>query len=114
MNITIDGINRDQYVEAEQALMWLADHGALAGVAEILLERKRQISIGHTPEGDQVAIRSELVHLASRKLRDMMLGIRLGTIGYPESEAALKQAAALCAAEIDRLNTMIGDGNGKD
>jgi hypothetical protein len=66
----------------------LVRHGALGGVAEVIAERRRQVEQGATARQDDRLAHGELVAYAERR-------IRLGK---------LRQAAALLAAEIDRLN----------
>lgn len=65
----------------------LARHGALGGVAEVIAERRRQVEQGATAAQDDQLRHGELTAYAERR-------IRLGK---------LRQAAALLAAEIDRL-----------
>jgi hypothetical protein len=68
-------------------LAYLARCGALAGVAEVIAERRRQVEQGATADRDDQLRHGELTAYAERR-------IRLGK---------LRQAAALLAAEIDRL-----------
>jgi hypothetical protein len=68
-------------------LAYLARCGALAGVAEVIAERRRQVEQGATAKQDDQLTHGELTAYAERR-------IRLGK---------LRQAAALLAAEIDRL-----------
>lgn len=101
-----DRMSRDPDVAVacdDLARLW--DFGAMAGVAEIVRERVRQVeALGHTPEhdsehrGDGWLLREALVKLGAVWAR-----VADGTAGYPECEEAFRQAGALLAAEMDRL-----------
>jgi len=93
-------------------LAWLSEHGALAGVAEILHERRRQIEVkGHTPESDDG--RFDFASMASLTLARVNVTRQQGTADIGSDEDGLRRAAALAAAEIDRLNrVMTPEGQG--
>lgn len=94
-------------------LAWLDDHEALAGVAEVIRERRRQIEqLGHTAEHDDEHTRGQLLQFARARIAQAAREVHGGTGGYPEQEEALRQAGALYAAEIDRLNRMLGGFGG--
>jgi hypothetical protein len=86
-------------------LDWLRDHGALAGVAEILRERRRQIETkGFTPAHDRAAhADGRLVNAVGFQARVCEERVLAGLDGPPEAEQAMARAGALAAAEIDRL-----------
>lgn len=90
-------------------LVFLRDSGALAGVAEIIRERRRQVEAkGRTLEHDARAHSDGwLVSSARCRLAVLDMETRDGTAGYPEAEEALRKAGALLAAEIDRLNRLV-------
>lgn len=94
-------------------VMYLASNGALAGVAEVVHERRRQLEKGWTVRGDDALKKGWLV--AEGMLRSAMAWAHAcrGTGGYPEVEEGLREAAALYAAEIDRLNRMMA-GHGQN
>jgi hypothetical protein len=99
----IEGIDRDMYVRADQSLLWLAENGALAGIAEVIAERRRQIELGWTPQIDCNLPNGWLPVMGQAKLLALLTDNMEGKIDYAKIEASLKSAAALCAAEIDRL-----------
>lgn len=90
-------------------LDWLRTRGALAGVAEVVRERRRQIEqLGYTVAHDDTEHGDGwLMGAANDRLADMLIDVGTGVAGYPECEQALRQAGALAAAEIDRLNRML-------
>lgn len=89
-------------------LVALEAHGALAGVAEILRERRRQIEAkGYTARHDDSLDGQELIAEASNRLAELTRQQAEGTAGYPEYDTAYRQAGALLAAEIDRLGRMM-------
>jgi hypothetical protein len=97
-----------EYGGAARDLAWLTDHSALAGVAEIIAERRRQIEAGHTVAGDaEKRAYGGLVADAAFNL--MTLDRKRSTAedsNLPAAAAAdeleLRRAGALIAAEIDR------------
>lgn len=105
---------REEFVAADQDLYWLAEHGALAGVAEILCERRRQIErLGYTVERDEREHEDGfLVSEASAATTSAIVGVVEGISGPADVEHDLRQAGALCAAEIDRLNRMLTPDSG--
>jgi hypothetical protein len=90
-------------------IAFLHEAGALAGVAEILRERVRQVGqLGYTPEHDDAEHNDgDLASYAQERLARLKHDRFEGTGGYPEDERNLCQAGALAAAEIDRLNRMM-------
>jgi hypothetical protein len=87
----------------------LADFGALAGVAEVIRERLRQVGAKrHDPASDDQLVHGELATEAVIQLNQLRVSRRRGLADIGSDEAHLRQAAALCAAEIDRLNRMLG------
>lgn len=86
-------------------LDWLRENGALAGVAEIIRERRRQI------ESKSYSVAHDRVHHADGGLPGMVVknsaeafGHALaGLYGPPEVERQMAKAGAVAAAEIDRL-----------
>jgi hypothetical protein len=88
-------------------LVFLDLAGALAGVAEVIRERRRQVEqIGWTPALDDGMVTGTLAVMARRRLDRVILGHRQGTADLGSDEDGLRRAAALAAAEIDRLNRM--------
>lgn len=78
-------------------LTWLDGKGALAGAAEMLRERRRQIGLGHTPDRDR-----ELGD--GRPLVQKAVEAIVGSPACDKGEVhGLAKAAALCAARIDRI-----------
>lgn len=89
-------------------LAWLEQHGVVSGVAEILRERRRQVEeLGWTPEHDARHSDGWLMHAAVRQVTRAGQRVAEGTGGPEDIEEGCRQAAALCAAEIDRLITML-------
>jgi hypothetical protein len=89
---------------AADDLAWLHQRGALAGVAEIIRERRRQIDLfSYTLEVDQHTDNGWLMHEAALRIIAAEGQMLEGTAGYPEIENALRTSGALSAAEIDRL-----------
>lgn len=84
-----------------------------SGVTLALNERKRQLSL-HSAEEDDTHIRGELAYAAISYLLPNSLSRRFPPSYWPWTDAqwkqptdrrvALAKAAALCMAEIDRLN----------
>jgi hypothetical protein len=93
-------------------LAYLAEHGALAGVAEVIRERRRQIEVLHlTPELDDVAgADGGLLHVAASYLARVDQERRGGLADAGTDEAGLRSAGACAAAEIDRLNRLTAGG----
>jgi hypothetical protein len=94
-------------------LAYLHQQGALAGVAEVIRERRRQIEHGYTPEYDShIAAEGSLVHLARHWAGEVIGTRRAGVADVGSDEEGLRQAGALAAAEIDRLNRLAtGEGS---
>jgi hypothetical protein len=97
------------YEEAVRNLAWLQDQGALTGVAEVIRERRRVIEVGGITVYRDSLERGDgsLAVDAVALLEEMLAAVADGTAGYPECEEALRQAGALCAAEMDRLCRMM-------
>ena len=92
--------------EAIGSIGYLAQHGALAGVAAVIRERRRQVEAkGYTPEHDDQHTDGWLPDGAARQ---RLSGLRYNRVQGPSipefHEEMLREAGALCAAEIDRLN----------
>jgi len=96
------------YLAAQEDLVHLANHGALAGVAEVIRERRRQVEKGYTavhddaanPDGGLMSLAEDVLAFAIQDRRD-------GTASPAGDEEGLREAGALCAAEIDRLNRLV-------
>lgn len=99
----------DGICEAADDLAWLADHGALGGVAEILRERRRQVeALRHTPEADDRNGEDGWMATRARFELGRMLHSRVnGTADPATDEESLRKAGALCAAEMTRLQRMV-------
>jgi hypothetical protein len=93
--------------QAVSGLHWLAEHGALAGVYEVIRERRRQVELGWTPELDDSRRHGELMLWAANRLHVMRGKVQDGTARHYEHLEACRQAGALAAAELDRLNRVL-------
>lgn len=84
---------------------WLAEEGALAGVGEIIRERRRQIELkGWTTQHDRDKhAGGELVRLVVSESAEGYGGMVNGSYGPAEVERQMAKSGALAAAEIDRL-----------
>ena len=94
--------------EAYIDLVWLTEHDALTGVAEIIRERRRHVEqLGYTPEHDQREHRGGgLAFMSAQFILGLLARHYDGTSGGPaEDQTELAQSGALAAAEIDRLAT---------
>jgi hypothetical protein len=95
--------------QAEDDLAWLlSEDGAWQGVAAIMHERRRQIEQGYTPEHDREHHSDGWLLGASHN----RLQAILDNIGTEASSPAwemdsMAAAAALTAAEIDRLDAAV-------
>jgi hypothetical protein len=88
------------FMEAARDLVWLDDHGAMGGVAEILRERRRQIEVkGYDAAHDDSQDAGAMIMQAEHRLRVTRARI---CDGVPVV-LAFRQAGALLAAEMDRL-----------
>jgi hypothetical protein len=97
-----------QRVDARNDLEWLMKHGALAGAAEILRERRRQRETeGWTPALEDELTSGQLADLIGNRLSQLLDSRESGTADIGSDEENLRKAGALCAAEIDRLNRMM-------
>jgi hypothetical protein len=96
--------HRDAFVQADNDLFWLSEHGALAGVAAIIRERRRQIErLGWTAEHDDAHADGALAETAYRCLEEMFDDRESGRAGPGDDDRRLRSAGALAAAEIDRI-----------
>jgi hypothetical protein len=99
---------------ARDDLYWLHSRGALAGVAEIIRERRRQIERGWTPEHDDEAHGDGfLVLMAASASRLVDRHRREGVADPATDEELLRKTGALAAAEIDRLARAFSPEEGK-
>lgn len=88
----------------EDDLDYLQRHGALAGVGEIIRERRRQIESGRTIDADRAEYEDgRLVQVVAGQVSGVLLGRLHGTTSPAEDESGLAEVGAQCAAEIDRL-----------
>jgi hypothetical protein len=101
--------------EALADLRWLDEHGALAGVAEIIRERRRQIEDeGYTPAHDREKhADGYLVSRADAESTAAIVGVAEGIFGPEDVEHHMRRSGALAAAEIDRLNAEFTPGPAK-
>lgn len=98
-----------EWDEARDDLYWLFSRSALAGVAEIIRERRRQIELGHTPERDRAEhMDGKLLYMATGTAAWTGAQAEDGVLGPPEVERGLAATGALAAAEIDRLDAEFG------
>jgi hypothetical protein len=96
--------NLHELETAADDLAWLYQQGALAGVSEIIRERRRQIEgRKYTLAHDQRQDNGWLMHEAGLRIIEVEGEMLSGAAGYPEIEDALRTSGALAAAEIDRL-----------
>lgn len=104
--------------EVVDDLNYLEEHGALAGVAEVIRERRRQIEqLGYTVAHDGTEHDDgNLVYRAAARLGFAQLDRAAGTADPASDERWLREAGALAAAEIDRLGRLLApdDPRGKD
>ena len=97
---------RDDVAEACDDLARLSDFGALAGMAEILRERRRQVELGLTAEHDDTHADGRLAAMALDHLTLAFYARSAGASSADTDTGRLCRAAALIAAEIDRLNRL--------
>lgn len=112
--LAADRIGRDPDVAvACDDLARLADFGAMAGVAEIVRERVRQIEqLGYTAERDDIEHTDGwLMHEAVRLIQNAGRRVAEGISGAEDIEEACREAGALLAAEADRLFRMLTPGH---
>lgn len=97
-----------EYRRAITDLTYLANEGALAGVAEVIRERRRQIEEeGYTPQHDSEHHPDGfLISEADSRTAAAIVQTAEGIIGPHETGVLMAQAGALAAAEIDRLETL--------
>jgi hypothetical protein len=96
--------DRDLTAQAQADIAWLEKHGAVAGVAAVVRERRRQIErhgydLNHDNEHDRGWMTTEAALLAA----NAVYMIRFDPAGDEDSRDELAKAAALAAAEIDQL-----------
>lgn len=111
--LAADRISRDPDVAvACDDLARLADFGALAGAAEIVRERVRQVeSLGYDAAHDDTGHTDGwLMHDAIRRLQNAGRRVAEGISGAEEIEEACREAGALLAAEADRLFRLLTPG----
>jgi len=103
----------DIQVQVAADLNYLEAQGALAGVAEVIRERRRQIEqLGYTLEHDEHEHADGfLVSEASARTTSAIVLVAEGLSGPAEVERDLVEAGALCAAEIDRLARLVEPGD---
>lgn len=90
---------------AVRDLGWLFDNEALAGVAAVLAERRRQIErLGWTPEHDDEHADGGLANIAYRCLGEVFENRESGRGDPSDEKRLLRNSGALAAAEIDRLS----------
>jgi hypothetical protein len=94
-----------EFEQVYEDISFLLRHGALAGVAEIIRERRRQIEHGFTPQYDShTAADGGLAHLVRHWAGEVIGTRRAGVADIGSDDDGLRKAGALAAAEIDRLN----------
>jgi hypothetical protein len=104
MRLVTAWLTPGEYRQMHENLHWLEGRHALAGIAEVIRQRRFQIEQGHTPAHDREAHDDgALVQMAAGRLSDLS-DSRLDGLADPATdEMTLAQAGALAAAEIDRL-----------
>jgi hypothetical protein len=86
-------------------LAYLDQHGALAGVSEIIRERRRQIEkLGFTAERDDSYADMILTARALHEVHAVLHDVAEYSASPADAEDGLRKSGALAAAEIDRLN----------
>jgi hypothetical protein len=87
----------------------LAQHGALAGVSELVTERLRQVDLhGYTIAHDAARWGNGwLVMAALLRVTRTYADILEGGGDFSDAEEACREAGALLAAELDRLNVLM-------
>jgi hypothetical protein len=89
----------------------LADFGAMAGVAEIIRERLRQVDpCGYDAAHDTLHGDGWLMHEAVRRVENAGQRVTEGIDGAEGIEEGCRQGGALLAAEMDRLLLMLTPG----
>lgn len=91
------------FKEMIRDLSWLDDHDALEGLAEIVAERRRQVSKGYDAAHDDHHTPGQLAHMAELRLGSVTGWQRLPGAAVPVSAGDIAGAGALCAALLDRL-----------
>ena len=109
----LKGKREPELADAMDDLAALHALGALAGVAEILRERRRQVdATSYRPEHDDRYDDGALAARASVLLGDLQQSRLDGTADIGSDEGYLRAAGSFCAIEIDRLNRMMTPGPG--
>jgi hypothetical protein len=89
----------------------LADFGAMAGVAEIIRERLRQVDpCGYDAAHDTHHDDGWLMHEAVRRVENAGRRVAEGIDGAEGIEEGCREGGALLAAEMDRLLLMLTPG----
>jgi hypothetical protein len=106
-------VTLDIQSEVVDDLNYLEAHGALAGVAEVIRERRRQIEqLGYTVTHDDTEHDDgNLVHRAAVQLGFAQVERVSGTADPASDESRMRKAGALAAAEIDRLTRLLAPGD---
>jgi hypothetical protein len=111
-------VTLDIQSEVVDDLNYLEEHGALAGVAEVIRERRWQIEqLGYDADHDSGChADGGLVHHAAVQLGFAQVERVSGTADPASDESRMRKAGALAAAEIDRLGRLLApdDPRGKD
>lgn len=95
--------DRDTTAQAQADLAWLERHGAVAGVAAILAERRRQIEqLGYGANHDSEHPEGYLATDAVLRLAGAAYMIKYDTVPV-EAIPDIAAAAAVAAAAIDQL-----------
>jgi len=93
-------------------LNFLESRGALAGVAEVIRERRRQIEqLGYGLEHDETHDDGSLADRAAGRMSLVRDSRAEGTADPASDEGLLREAGALAAAEIDRLSRLMEPGD---
>ena len=102
-------MNRDLTAQAQADLAWLERHDAVAGVAALVAERRRQIETnGFSASHDQDHQPGWLAQQAMVKAAVAAYMLESDPPGDPESCHELAEAGAMLAAEIDRVRNRNG------
>ena len=101
------------YREAVTDLRWLTANEAMAGVAEIVRERRRQVEAKGYDAGHDDSEHTDgwLMHEAVRLVQNAGRRVAEGVGGAEDIEEACREAGALLAAEADRLFRMLTPGH---
>jgi hypothetical protein len=87
-----------------EELDWLRDHDALPGVMAVMHARRAQIEAGYTVAHDREHHEDgRLVRMAAVEADEALRGTAAGMMSGHDVISRMTEAAALAAAEIDRL-----------